>query len=101
MLPTLSTQDAQLSDSVKMLLGPPESIKVEPAIDDEQVVGRLGTEEAARYPATGVPAHLYERTIAIDVAADPKHLGSRIGITAVLQTWGSTMCKAAHTPGVE
>jgi hypothetical protein len=25
------------------------------------------------------------------IAADPKHLGARIGITAVLHTWGSTM----------
>jgi Putative transposase len=26
------------------------------------------------------------------IAADPKHLGARIGITAVLRTWGSTPC---------
>jgi hypothetical protein len=25
------------------------------------------------------------------IAADPKHLGARIGITAMLYTWGSTM----------
>jgi hypothetical protein len=25
------------------------------------------------------------------IAADPKHLGARIGITAVLHTWGSAM----------
>jgi Transposase zinc-binding domain len=27
----------------------------------------------------------------LTIAADPKHLGARIGITAVLHTWGSTM----------
>jgi hypothetical protein len=30
-----------------------------------------------------------ETTIAI--AADPKRLGARIGVTAVLHTWGSTL----------
>jgi hypothetical protein len=27
----------------------------------------------------------------LTIAADPKHLGARIGITAVLHTWGSAM----------
>ena len=27
----------------------------------------------------------------ITIAADPKHLGARIGLTAVLHTWGSTL----------
>ena len=27
------------------------------------------------------------------IAADPKHLGARIGITAVLHTWGSASCR--------
>jgi hypothetical protein len=35
-----------------------------------------------------------ETTIAI--AADPKHLGARIGITAVLHTWGSAMTHHPH-----
>src|SRR6476659_6044515 len=30
------------------------------------------------------------------IAADPKHLGARIGITAVLHTWGSTMIHHQH-----
>jgi hypothetical protein len=30
------------------------------------------------------------------VAADPKHLGARIGITAVLHTWGSAMTHHPH-----
>ena len=30
------------------------------------------------------------------IAADPKHLGARIGITAVLHTWGSTMTHHPH-----
>jgi Putative transposase/Transposase zinc-binding domain len=33
----------------------------------------------------------------LTIAADPEHLGGRIGITAVLHTWGSTM---AHHPHV-
>ena len=31
------------------------------------------------------------------IAADPKHLGARIGITAVLHTWGSTMTQNPHS----
>jgi hypothetical protein len=30
------------------------------------------------------------------VAADPKHLGARIGVTAVLHTWGSAMTHHPH-----
>jgi hypothetical protein len=30
------------------------------------------------------------------IAADPKHLGARVGITAVLHTWGSTMVHHPH-----
>ena len=30
------------------------------------------------------------------IAADPKHLGARIGITAVLHNWGSTMIHHPH-----
>ena len=30
------------------------------------------------------------------IAADPKHLGARIGITAVLHTWGSSMTHHPH-----
>ena len=35
------------------------------------------------------------------LAADPKHLGARIGVTAVLHTWGSAMTHhpALHHPG--
>jgi hypothetical protein len=32
----------------------------------------------------------------IAIAADPKHLGARIGITAVLHTWGSAMTRHPH-----
>jgi Putative transposase/Transposase zinc-binding domain len=32
----------------------------------------------------------------LTIAADPKHLGARIGITAVLHTWGSTMTHHPH-----
>src|SRR4029453_1472170 len=32
----------------------------------------------------------------LTIAADPKHLGARIGITAVLHTWGSAMTPHPH-----
>ena len=32
----------------------------------------------------------------LTIAADPKHLGARIGITSVLHTWGSTMIHHPH-----
>src|SRR5437660_7618771 len=32
----------------------------------------------------------------LTIAADPEHLGARIGITAVLHTWGSTMIHHPH-----
>ena len=32
----------------------------------------------------------------LTIAADPQHLGARIGITAVLHTWGSTMTHHPH-----
>ena len=30
----------------------------------------------------------------LTIAADPKHLGARIGLTAVPHTWGSTLLQA-------
>jgi len=32
----------------------------------------------------------------LTIAADPEHLGARVGITAVLHTWGSTMIHHPH-----
>ncbi len=32
----------------------------------------------------------------LTIAADPKHLGARFGITAVLHTWGSAMTHHPH-----
>src|SRR6266540_366454 len=32
----------------------------------------------------------------ITIAADPKHLGAKIGLTAVLHTWGSTLTHHPH-----
>src|ERR1700686_4607778 len=32
----------------------------------------------------------------VAIAADPKHLGARIGITSVLHTWGSTLTHHPH-----
>ena len=33
----------------------------------------------------------------ITIAADPRHLGARIGITAVLHSWGSAMTQNPHS----
>ena len=33
----------------------------------------------------------------LTIAADPKHLGATIGITAVLHTWGSAMTQHPHS----
>ena len=44
------------------------------------------------FPNKAVIYHLLFKTAAetmLTIAADPKHLGARIGITAVLHTWGS------------
>jgi hypothetical protein len=34
------------------------------------------------------------------IAADPKHLGARLGITLVLHTWGSAMTHHPHVHGI-
>jgi len=36
----------------------------------------------------------------ITIAADPKHLGARIGLTAVLHTWGSALTHHPHVHGI-
>src|ERR1051325_5446665 len=44
------------------------------------------------YPTKAVVYHLLFRAAAetlLTIAADPRHLGARIGTTAVLHTWGS------------
>ncbi len=33
----------------------------------------------------------------ITIAADPKHLGAQIGLTAVLHTWGSALTQHPHS----
>jgi len=33
----------------------------------------------------------------LTIAADPRHLGARIGLTAVLHTWGSAMMQHPHS----
>jgi len=32
----------------------------------------------------------------LTIAADPRHLGARIGITSVLHTWGSALTHHPH-----
>ena len=51
------------------------------------------------YQNQGVVYDLLLKTAAetlITIAADPKHLGARIGLTAVLHTWGSTLTHHPH-----
>ena len=36
----------------------------------------------------------------LTIAADPKHLGARIGLTLVLHTWGSTLIHHPHVHGI-
>ena len=36
----------------------------------------------------------------VTIAADPKHLGARIGLTAVLHTWGSALTHHPHVHGI-
>jgi len=36
----------------------------------------------------------------LTIAADPKHLGARIGVTLVLHTWGSSMIHHPHVHGI-
>ncbi len=43
----------------------------------------------------GIPFKAAAETL-ITIAADPKHLGARIGMTAVLHTWGSAMTHHPH-----
>jgi len=48
---------------------------------------------------TALLYHLLFRTASetmMTIAADPRHLGARIGITAVLHTWGSAMMHHPH-----
>jgi hypothetical protein len=33
----------------------------------------------------------------LTIAADPRHLGARIGVTAVLHSWGSAMTQNPHS----
>ena len=51
------------------------------------------------FPNKAVVYDLLFRTAAetlITIAADPKHLGARIGLTAVLHTWGSALTHHPH-----
>src|SRR5467141_1134525 len=59
-------------------------------------------------PAESAPIAYQDKSVVYDllfrmssetlltIAADPKHLGARIGITAVLHTWGSAMTHHPH-----
>jgi hypothetical protein len=33
----------------------------------------------------------------LEIAADPKHLGAKIGFFAVLHTWGQTLQQYSHS----
>src|SRR5215472_11563651 len=43
-----------------------------------------------------VPYYHVVFTLPAAIAADPKHLGARIGLTAVLHTWGSALTHHPH-----
>ncbi len=43
----------------------------------------------------GIPFKAAAETL-LRIAADPKHLGARIGMTAVLHTWGSALTHHPH-----
>jgi hypothetical protein len=52
------------------------------------------------YQNKAVVYNLLFRTAAetlLTIAADPKHLGARIGATTVLHSWGSTMTQNPHS----
>lgn len=38
------------------------------------------------------PSECVNADTVLKIAADPKHLGARVGITSVLHTWGSASC---------
>ena len=38
--------------------------------------------------------------VLLTIAADPKHLGARIGVTLVLHTWGSALTHHPHVHGI-
>jgi hypothetical protein len=51
------------------------------------------------YQNKSVVYDLLFKTVAdtlLTIAADPKHLGARVGVTAVLHTWGSTLVHHPH-----
>ena len=52
------------------------------------------------YPEQGGDLRLCSRPAAetmLTIAADPKHLGARIGILSVLHTWGSALTQHPHS----
>jgi len=54
---------------------------------------------AIAYTNKAVVYDLLFRTAAdtlLTIAADPEHLGARLGITAVLHSWGSAMTHHPH-----
>jgi hypothetical protein len=58
-----------------------------------------GGDRRDRVPEQGRRVRLLLRTAAetlLTIAADPKHLGARIGLTAVLHTWGSALTHHPH-----
>jgi Putative transposase/Transposase zinc-binding domain len=52
---------------------------------------KAASENEEAQPARGAGEHRM-----MTIAADPQHLGARIGITAVLHTWGSAMTHHPH-----
>jgi hypothetical protein len=62
-------------------------------------IAPIAYQKPDRLPEQAVAYDLLFRTSSetlLTIAADPKHLGARIGITAVLHTWGSAMTHHPH-----
>ena len=66
--------------------------KILNAIRPRSGIGREAAEGNPPYGKTAAETLL-------TIAADPKHLGARIGLTAVLHTWGSALTHHPHVEG--
>ena len=63
------------------------------------IPGRIASEFAIGFQNKAAVYDLLFRTAAetlTTIAVDPKHLGARIGLTAVLHTWGSALTHHPH-----
>src|ERR1700758_2072298 len=69
-----------------------------PVVLSPEEVGRL-LAAATNIKHRAILSLAYATGLRASIAADPKHLGARIGLTAVLHTWGSALTHHPHAPG--